>query len=205
MGRDLSAVLSGPVVPAARALLGCVLTAHGVSVRLSEVEAYHGVGQDEASHAHRGQTPRNGIMFGPAGYAYVYFTYGMQWCLNVVTGPVGAASAVLLRAGTVIDGLAEARARRPGSSDRDLARGPARLTLALGLDGTANGVFLLDPGADVRLQPPAAPVRTASVHSGPRVGVAGAADRPWRFWVEGEPSVSVYRAHLPRRRLPPGA
>jgi DNA-3-methyladenine glycosylase len=127
----------------------------------------------------------------------------MHWCLNVVTGPVGEASAVLLRAGTVVDGLDEARARRAGSSDRDLARGPARLTLALGLDGTANGVFLLDPGAVVRLEPPAARVPAARVQSGPRVGVAGAADRPWRFWVDGEPSVSVYRAHVPRRRLLP--
>ena len=200
MVRDLAPVLSGPVVRAANALLGCVLTANGVAVRLSEVEAYDGVGLDEASHAHRGRTPRNGIMFGPAGYAYLYFTYGMHWCLNVVTGPVGQASAVLLRAGTVIDGLDTARGRRPATSDRDLARGPARLTMALGLDGAANGTFLLDPEATVRLEPPTARIPQARVHSGPRVGVAGAADRPWRFWLGDEPSVSVYRRHVPRRR-----
>jgi DNA-3-methyladenine glycosylase len=188
------------VVAAAQALLGCRVTAHGVTVRLSEVEAYDGVGLDEASHAHRGRTPRNGIMFGPAGYAYLYFTYGMHWCLNVVTGPPGSASAVLLRAGAVVEGLDTARARRPGAADRDLARGPARLTLALGLDGAANGTFLLDPGATVRLEPPPARIARSLVRSGPRVGVAGAAERPWRFWLDGEASVSTYRPHVVRRR-----
>jgi DNA-3-methyladenine glycosylase len=200
VGRELAAILSGPVVPAARALLGCQLTANGVTLRLSEVEAYQGMGQDEASHAHRGRTPRNDIMFGPAGFAYAYFTYGMHWCINVVTGTVGEASAVLLRAGTVTDGLELARARRPGASDRDLARGPARLTVALGLDGSAYGVNLLEPVAPVRLEPGPVRIPKSRIRSGPRVGVAGAADRPWRFWVDGEPSVSVYRAHIPRRR-----
>jgi DNA-3-methyladenine glycosylase len=202
VGRDLAAVLSGPVLPAARALLGCVLRANGVAVRLSEVEAYHGMGQDEASHAHRGRTPRNTIMFGPAGFAYLYFTYGMHWCMNVVTGAEGEASAVLLRAGTVVEGLELARSRRPGSSDRDLARGPARLTQALDLDGSAYGTNLLDPAAPVRLEPRATRVPAATILSGPRVGVTGAAEREWRFWIEGEPSVSVYRAHVPRRRRP---
>ena len=114
----LRGLLSGPVVPAAQGLLGCLVTANGVSVRLTEVEAYDGVGQDAASHAHRGRTPRNGIMFGPAGFAYVYFTYGMHWCLNVVCGTDGAASAVLLRAGEVVEGLDLARTRRPGAADR---------------------------------------------------------------------------------------
>jgi len=197
---DLAALLAGPVDAAARGLLGCLVSANGVTVRLSEVEAYAGTGEDPASHAHRGRTPRNAVMFGPAGYAYVYFTYGMHWCLNVVCGVEGAASAVLLRAGAVVDGLAAAQARRPGAADRDLARGPARLTQALGIAAESNGVCLLDAASTVRLQPPATPVDPATVRSGPRVGVAGAADVPWRFFVDGDASVSVYRAHVPRRR-----
>jgi DNA-3-methyladenine glycosylase len=196
----LTSLLEGPVAPAARGLLGCVIRANGVAVRLTEVEAYDGVGLDAASHAHRGRTARNGVMFGPAGYAYVYFTFGMHWCLNVVCGREGQASAILLRAGAVIEGLELARSRRAGSPDVDLARGPARLTLALGIAAESNGVFLLDPRAPVRLEPAAEPVPAAQVRSGPRVGVAGDAEREWRFWVDGEPSVSVYRRHVPRRR-----
>ncbi|HEY2670050.1 MAG TPA: DNA-3-methyladenine glycosylase, partial [Rugosimonospora sp.] len=102
---DLAELLAGPVEGAARGLLGCLLSANGVTARLTEVEAYSGAGLDPASHAHRGRTPRNAVMFGPAGYAYVYFTYGMHWCVNVVCGPEGQASAVLLRAGSIVDGL----------------------------------------------------------------------------------------------------
>jgi DNA-3-methyladenine glycosylase len=199
----LRVLLAGPVVPAAKALLGSVVSSGGVSVRLTEVEAYDGVGRDAASHAHRGRTPRNGIMFGPAGYAYVYFTYGMHWCLNVVCGQDGIASAVLLRAGEVTAGHDIARARRPGVRDRDLARGPARLTMTLGLDGTTNGVDLLDPAAPVRLSPAEAPARSRSIHSGPRVGVTGEPDRPWRFWIAGEATVTTYRRHVVRRRPGP--
>ncbi|MCW2499026.1 MAG: 3-methyladenine glycosylase, partial [Frankiales bacterium] len=119
--------LTGPVDQVAPLLLGCVLEAHGVAVRLTEVEAYDGEGLDPASHAHRGRTARSDIMFGPAGRLYVYFTYGMHWCANVVTGPEGRGAAVLLRAGEVVEGLDLARARRPGVKDRDLCRGPARL------------------------------------------------------------------------------
>ncbi len=137
-------------------------------------------------------------MFGPAGFAYVYFTYGMHWCLNVVCGTDGAASAVLLRAGEVVEGLDLARTRRPGAADRELARGPARLTLALGVNGVSKRRDLLDPDSTVRLSAPTAR-RTESVHSGPRVGVAGEAERAWRFWLEGEPSVTAYRRHVPGR------
>ncbi len=197
---DLYALLAGPVVPAARGLLGCLVAAGGVTVRLTEVEAYAGVGEDEASHAHRGESLRNRVMFGPPGRLYVYFTYGMHWCLNVVCGPEGTASAVLLRAGEVVDGREVARRRRlTARADRELARGPARLARVLGLDGTANGADLLDPASPVRLLPPVGPVDSARVRSGPRVGITRDADRPWRFWIDGDPTVSPYRRH-PRAR-----
>jgi DNA-3-methyladenine glycosylase len=193
------------VLPAARGLLGCRLTAHGVTVRITEVEAYSGVGDDAASHAHRGPTPRNAVMFGPAGVAYVDFTYGMHWCANVVCGPSGQASAVLLRAGSVVSGLDVAQARRgPTVAVRELARGPARLTVCLGVDGTATGTSMVDGTGPLLLEPPVEPVAAALIAAGPRVGVAGAADRPWRFWLTGEPSVSTYRRHVPRRRAAPG-
>ncbi|BCB89131.1 DNA-3-methyladenine glycosylase [Phytohabitans suffuscus] len=195
--RDL---LAGPVLPAARGLLGCELTAGGVTVRITEVEAYAGTAGDPASHAHRGPTPRNTIMFGPAGFLYVYFTYGMHWCANVVTGVEGEASAVLLRAGQVVDGLDLARARRRSSVDRDLARGPARLCQALAIDGTAYGTDLLAPAAPVRLRLPATPLPEPQIAAGPRVGVTGAHDREWRFWIAGDPTVSPYRRHVPRNR-----
>ncbi len=186
------------VVAAAVALLGCVLTDGTVSVRLSEVEAYRGTGQDAASHAHRGRTPRNAVMFGPSGYAYVYFTYGMHWCLNVVAGPDGQAAAVLLRAGSVVDGVEVARARRGSTVDRELARGPARLARALGVDRAVYGTSLLDGTGPLLLRAPAVPVPAGSVHCGPRVGVTGALDLPWRFWLAGDASVSAYRRHRPR-------
>ena len=139
-------------------------------------------------------------MFGPAGRAYVYFTYGMHWCVNVVTGVAGAASAVLLRAGEVVDGLDVALERRPGVRYRDLCRGPARLCRTLGISGAHLGVDLLDASSQVRLLP-GAPVDAARVRTGPRVGVAGdGAAAPWRFWVEGEPTVSPYRAAVRRTR-----
>jgi len=198
----LAQLLSGPVDVAARGLLGCVLSAHGVTVRLTEVEAYDGVGLDAASHAHRGRTPRNAVMFGRAGLAYVYFTYGMHWCLNVVCGEDGEASAVLLRAGSIVDGLELARSRRPSATDRDLARGPARLTQALAITGAQNGTDLLAKDSAVRLRPadPGTDHGSVEVRSGPRVGVVGEAQREWRFWLAGEPSVSTYRAAVVRRQ-----
>nr|WP_121162726.1 DNA-3-methyladenine glycosylase [Micromonospora pisi] len=196
---ELATMLAGPLLPAARGLLNCTLTAGGVTVRLTEVEAYAGTAGDPASHAHRGRTPRNSVMFGPAGYAYVYFTYGMYWCMNVVTGQEGEASAVLLRAGEVVDGLDLARSRRTAvRRDLDLARGPARLCAALGVGRAAYGLFLLGDGP-VRLAPPAEPVPPAAIAAGPRVGVTSAHDRPWRFWLDGDPTVSVYRRHTPRK------
>jgi DNA-3-methyladenine glycosylase len=196
---DLAELLAGRSDAAARGLLGCRLAANGVTVRLTEVEAYAGTGGDPASHAHRGLTRRNAVMFGAAGYAYVYFTYGMHWCMNIVTGVEGEASAVLLRAGEVVDGVEIARSRRLRiRRDVDLARGPARLCSTLGIDGTAYGAYLLDNGP-LTLRPPDTPVPDDLVRSGPRVGVTGGHDTPWRFWIGGDPTVSVYRRHVPRR------
>ena len=130
---DLRALLSGPVLEVAPRLLGAELRHGEVALRLTEVEAYDGA-NDAGSHAYRGRTPRNAVMFGPPGHLYCYFTYGMHVCCNVVTGDEGAASAVLLRAGEITEGIELARSRRPGVRDRDLARGPARLCKALGIE-----------------------------------------------------------------------
>ena len=174
-------------------------------MRLSEVEAYAGP-VDPASHAYRGRTPRNAVMFGPPGHLYVYFVYGMHWCCNVVCGPDGDASAVLLRAGAVVSGLDLARTRRPGvRSDADLARGPARLAAALGIDRAAGGADLLDPVSSVRLSR-GDPVPDEAVRRGPRVGVAAAGEVPWRLWVAGDRTVSPYRPGtrgVPAGRPPP--
>ena len=191
-----------PAVEVAPDLLGCVLeheTAAGlVAVELTEVEAYAG-SSDPASHAYRGKTRRNAVMFGPPGHAYVYFTYGMHFCVNLVCLPAGTASAVLLRAGRVIDGAGLAAARRPAAaSRRDLARGPARLCQALGIDRSLDGADVCDPAGPLRISGRLTGV--PAVGSGPRVGVSRAAAIPWRFWIEAEPTVSPYRAHAPRRR-----
>ena len=188
------------VADTARTLLGWTVSAGGVTVRLTEVEAYAGTGEDPASHAHRGPTPRNTVMFGPAGHVYVYFVFGMHWCANIVCGRDGEAAAVLLRAGEVVDGRELARERRAGVSDRDLARGPARLVMALGVTAAANGTSMLDGTGPLLLTPPTRPVAPSAVSAGPRVGVAAAHDVPWRFWITGDPTVSPYRRHIPRRR-----
>jgi len=216
---------AGSAAVVAPALLGCVLehdTPEGlVAVALTEVEAYHGQA-DPASHAYRGRTPRNAVMFGPPGHAYVYFTYGMHFCVNLVCLPEGTASAVLLRAGRVVEGEDLARARRaaPGPGGRDLARGPARLCQALAITRAQNGADVCDPASPLRVRWPgpaeagagpaeagAGPVGPAelagaSISHGPRVGVSAAGDVPWRFWVTGDPTVSVYRAHAPRQARP---
>ena len=191
---SLVEVLSGPVLDVAPRLLGAVLRHEGVAVRLTEVEAYDGA-DDPGSHAYRGPTRRNQVMFGRAGRLYTYFTYGMHHCANVVCGPEGRASAVLLRAGEVVEGVELARERRGAHPDRDLARGPARLCSALALDLRHNGLDLT--GGALVLGPPADPAR---VSAGPRVGLRQAPDRPWRFWLTGEPTVSRDVAAKPRRR-----
>jgi DNA-3-methyladenine glycosylase len=198
-------VLQGRSSQVAPRLLGARLTSSvggvDVTVRLTEVEAYEGF-DDAASHAFRGATERNAVMFGPPGFLYVYFVYGMHWCANVVCGPAGVPSAVLIRAGEVVAGDDVAAGRRPAARrSADLARGPARLAQALGLTRAENGTDLLAPHASVRLLLP--PVPESDWAAGPRVGVAAAASAPLRFWLPGEPSVSVYRPAV-RKRLGPG-
>ncbi|NRQ39113.1 DNA-3-methyladenine glycosylase [Nonomuraea sp. NN258] len=218
-------------------LLGRVLVHGPVAVRLTEVEAYGGPGEDPAAHTYRGKTPRNAVMFGPPGHLYVYFTYGMHFCANLVCLPEGSGSAVLLRAGEVVAGLDLARDRRSGGRsvsarsvpdravpDRDLARGPARLAVALGLARAHNGLDAVwegAPGAPHTLIDRSAhdprgglsglpegsaavlegtPADPALIRSGPRTGISTAKETPWRFWIDGDPTVSPYRAHVPRRR-----
>jgi DNA-3-methyladenine glycosylase len=193
---SLTEMLSGPVLEVAPRLLGATLRHDGVAVRITEVEAYDGA-NDPGSHAHRGPTRRNQVMFGPPGHLYTYFTYGMHHCANVVCGPEGVASAVLLRAGEVVEGLELARGRRGTSPDRDLARGPARLCRALALDLGHNGLDLTT-GALVLGRP----VDPSLVSVGPRVGLRLAPDRPWRFWLTGDPTVSRYVAAKPPRARP---
>ncbi|MFC4786094.1 DNA-3-methyladenine glycosylase [Nocardioides sp. MAHUQ-72] len=190
---ELRELLAGPALEVAPLLLGAVLRHGEVAVRLTEVEAYAGP-DDPGSHAYRGRTPRNATMFGPPGHLYCYFTYGMHVCSNVVCGPEEQASAVLVRAGEVVEGIEVARSRRPGAADRDLARGPARLCRALGIELAHDGVDLTVSGElSLTVSEPVAECST-----GPRVGLRGAPERPWRFWVPGERSVSAYRPAKPR-------
>lgn len=188
MARELSDLLAGSVLDVAPALLGGVLRKAEVAVRITEVEAYDGQ-DDPGSHAYRGPTGRNQVMFGPPGHLYVYFTYGMHHCCNVVCGPEGTSSAVLLRAGEVVEGIETARTRRVRSSDRDLCRGPARLCQAMAIGLADNATDLTGTEVTLSLLTEPAP----NVRVGPRVGLRHAADRPWRFWIEGEPTVSAYR------------
>lgn len=181
------------VLVVARDLLGCVVeseTDEGlVAIRLVEVEAYAGE-DDAASHAWRGPTPRTAVMFGPPGRVYVYFTYGMHWCANVVCGPDGRASAVLMRGGEVVDGVEIARSRRrSGIPDRALASGPANLASCLGLDGSWTGEQVTSARGRLRVRR-GVPVDDDSVASGPRVGITRAVENPWRYRILGDPHVS---------------
>lgn len=195
-----------PVLDVAPDLLGRELvrtTPDGpITLRLTEVEAYAGE-IDPGSHAYRGRTRRNASMFGPPGHAYVYFIYGMWWNLNMVCGPEGHASGVLLRGGEILAGGELARERRPKArKDTELAQGPARLATALGIDKTLDGTDICgaDPDAPLRILT-GRPAAAETVRTGPRTGVGGeGAGHPWRFWLDGDPTVSRYRPHQPRRR-----
>jgi DNA-3-methyladenine glycosylase len=203
-----------PAVAVAPDLLGCVLrheSADGpVAVIITEAEAYAG-SADPASHAFRGRTPRNAVMFGEPGHAYVYFTYGMHYCVNLICMPAGTAEGVLLRAGRVIEGAPLAASRRQppapaarsasAAAERDLARGPARLCRAMGIDRAQDGADACDPRSPLQVLARAIPVPQTAC--GPRVGVSQGAESPWRFWIAGDPTVSPYRAHVPKRRPGP--
>ncbi|MFF3348119.1 DNA-3-methyladenine glycosylase [Streptomyces sp. NPDC002779] len=196
-----------PVLEVAPDLLGRILvrsTPDGpILLRLTEVEAYNGP-DDPGSHAYRGRTARNDVMFGPPGHVYVYFTYGMWHCMNLVCGPDGTASAVLLRAGEIIEGTELARRRRLSArNDKELAKGPARLATALGVDRALDGTDACAPGETPLRILTGTPTPSDQVRTGPRTGVSGDGGNgdlhPWRYWIADDPTVSPYRAHVPRR------
>lgn len=173
----------------ARGLLGRLLHGHGVTARITEVEAYGGV-NDPASHAFT-RTPRSEIMYGEPWRLYVYRSYGIHFCANIITGPTEEASAVLIRSGEVVAGIELARRRRGAVvPDAGLARGPGNFASALGLTLEDLGADLLSDGT-VRLA--AAHDSALEISQGPRVGVSRAAEVPWRFWITGDPTVSAYR------------
>ena len=179
-------------------LLNKVLVCGRRAGRIVEVEAYVGA-EDPGSHAFRGRTARNATMFGPPGRLYVYLSYGVHWCCNAVCGEEGEGVAVLLRALAPVTGLDEMRAARGAVRDRDLCRGPGRLGQALGLTKAHDGADLVtaDRGpyiADDGTRPPSAPVNTR------RVGLTAGADRPWRWYVAGDPNVSPGRPSTPEVR-----
>ncbi len=178
-GRELFEALGGDVLEAARWLLGCVIRTEfdgaTTEVRLTEVEAYAG-DRDPASHAYRGLTPRNASMFGPPGTLYVYRSYGIHWCMNIVAAGPGVAHAILLRGGEPVAGEAT-MAQRRGRTDH-LTDGPGKLSQALGVDGRHDGTSVAT--GEVRLIRGGLP-RGYVVETTPRVGISRAADRPWRF------------------------
>jgi DNA-3-methyladenine glycosylase len=180
--------LTLPSAELAPLLVGALVADGGVTLQLTEVEAYAGA-EDPAAHAWRGPRPRTRDLFGPPGTLYCYLSHGLHICGNLVCGRGGGGSAVLLRAGRVVDGLDVARARRPGVADVALARGPGNLGRALGWTLADSGRVFGADGPRLGRGEPSGPVR-----SGPRVGVSVAHGRPWRFWAEGDPTVSAYRA-----------
>lgn len=195
-----------PVLDVAPELLGRTLvrrTPQGpMELRITEVEAYNG-SSDPGSHAYRGRTARNASMFGPPGHAYVYFIYGMWFSLNLVCNSEGTASGVLLRAGEVLTGTQQAAERRPKArNNRELAKGPARLATALDIDRSLDGTDICSTDPDQPLTVlHGHPADAAEVLNGPRTGISGeGAAHPWRFWIDGDPTVSPYRAHVPRKR-----
>jgi DNA-3-methyladenine glycosylase len=154
--------------------------------RIVECEAYQE--GDPASHSFRGRTPRNEVMFGPPGHLYVYFSYGMHFCMNVVTGREGEGSAVLLRAVEPVEGTEWMRTRRGGQDDRLLCAGPGRLTQAFGIDRAHNGIDLV--GGEAMFLASGFPVPDSGIAVSPRIGVTVGSDRPWRYSEAGSPFVS---------------
>jgi DNA-3-methyladenine glycosylase len=180
IGRDFFARSVHVVAPD---LIGVTLLVDGVGGPIVEVEAYHPT--DPASHAYRGRTPRNAAMFGPPGHAYVYRSYGIHWCLNLVCEEEGSAAAVLVRALEPEHGVERMRQRRRVDNVRLLAAGPGRLTEALGVTGEHDGLPLDLPPFELRARERAPEIVTA-----PRIGITRAADLPWRYLLAGSRFVS---------------
>jgi len=164
-------------------LIGATLTVDGAGGVIVEVEAYHHT--DPAAHSFRGQTPRNAIMFGPAGFAYVYRSYGIHWCLNFVCEAEGSASAILIRAIEPAEGLAAMRRRRELLEPRDLCSGPGKLCEALGVTIAHNGLPLDRAPFELRAR-----AATPEIVVGPRIGITKAADYPWRYGLKGSKFLS---------------
>jgi DNA-3-methyladenine glycosylase len=187
---DPFVLLAGDAVEVAPRLLGCLLVREledgtRISGRIVETEAYHQ--SDAASHSYKGKTPRTEIMFGPPGFVYVYFTYGMHYCVNVVTGPEGEGSAVLIRAIEPVEGIERMRANRGGLETIQLTNGPAKLCQALQIDKQLNGHDLHTLPLQLRVQPP---IDASEIVTTTRIGITKDAHRPWRFYVAGNPFVS---------------
>jgi DNA-3-methyladenine glycosylase len=159
-------------------LIGVTLLVDGVGGTIVEVEAYHPT--DPASHSYRGRTPRNAVMFGPPGHAYVYRSYGIHWCLNLVCEGEGIAAAVLIRALEPTQGLEHMEARRRTNDPRLLAAGPGRLCEALAVTGAHDGLPLDHPPFLLRPRR-----RTPEIATAPRIGITNAADYPWRYVLAG--------------------
>lgn len=209
---DILELLQKPATEVAPYLLGALVRHESpegpVVVRLTEVEAYLGPRDSEhpdpGAHSYRGRTNRNSVMFGDPGHLYVYFTYGMHYCANLVCRPAGVSSGCLMRAGEIVEGKDLARLRRPtAKQDSELARGPARLTKAMGLTLAHNGIAAL--GGEVTVTLPDTPASNVMV--GPRVGISGpggTAEYPWRYWLDGEPTVSKFKPGVVRAPRRPG-
>lgn len=156
-----------------------------IRLKIVETEAYHQ--SDAASHSYKGKTPRTDVMFGPPGRLYVYFTYGMHYCMNVVTGPEGEGSAVLVRAVEPLSGWDILRSNRPGLPDGQLTNGPAKLCKALGIDTTWNGHDLRMEPLKLQMQPQ---LEDHEIVQTTRVGISQAQDKPWRFYIRDNPYIS---------------
>ena len=164
-------------------LIGATLLVNGVGGRIAEVEAYHHT--DPAAHSYIGKTPRNAVMFGPPGFAYVYRSYGIHWCLNFVCEPDGSASAVLIRALEPTEGLATMRRRRGVSEPRALCSGPGKVGQALGISIKHNGMALDRAPFELRAR-----AQTPEIAVGVRIGISKAVDQPWRYGLKGSPYLS---------------
>ena len=184
-------------------LLGRVLVRRDpdgeIALRITEVEAYESA-TDPAAHGYRGPTPRTASMFGPPGHLYVYWIYGMHHAANLICGLTGDAQGVLIRAGEIIRGQSPATGRRPNArGPHELAKGPGRLALALDLDRTLDGLDVCAAEGAVTAHQ-GTPCPAGAIRSGPRTGVSQGHETPWRFWIDGDPTVSPYRRHVPRKR-----